>query len=106
MVTITPKACETIKSIVAEEKKDDPIRIVFAGYSCSGPAFMMAFDKKKDDDIELKEDGITLIYDKTLEESLKGATIDSVDTPQGPGVIVKVKADSTASCGDTCAGCH
>ena len=104
MVTITPKACETIKSIVAEEKKDDPIRIVFAGYSCSGPAFMMAFDKKKDDDIVLKEDGITLIYDKTLEESLKGATIDSVDTPQGPGVVVRVKSE--ASCGSACAGCH
>ncbi len=105
MVTITPKACETIKAIVAEEKKDDPIRIVFAGYSCSGPAFMMAFDKKKDEDVELKEDGITLIYDKSLEDNLKDATIDSVDTPQGPGVVVRVKA-AEGSCGGTCAGCH
>jgi iron-sulfur cluster insertion protein len=105
MVTITPKACETIKAIVAEEKKDDPIRIVFAGYSCSGPAFMMAFDKKKDEDVELKEDGITLIYDKSLEENLKEATIDSVDTPQGPGVVVRVKAPE-GSCSGTCAGCH
>ncbi len=105
MVTITPKACETIKSIIAEEKKDDPIRIVFAGYSCSGPAFMMAFDKKKDDDIELKEDGITLIYEKGLEDNLKEATIDSVDTPQGPGVVVRVKS-AEGSCAATCAGCH
>ncbi|UCE81480.1 MAG: iron-sulfur cluster assembly accessory protein [Methanobacteriota archaeon] len=103
-MTITPKACETIKSIVAEEKKDDPIRIVFAGYSCSGPAFMMAFDKKKDEDVEVKENGITLIYDRTLEESLREATIDSVDTPQGPGVVVKVK--SASSCSSACAGCH
>jgi iron-sulfur cluster insertion protein len=104
MVTITPKACETIKSIIAEEKRDDPIRIVFAGYSCSGPAFMMAFDKKKEDDLELKEDGITLIYEKGLEESLKEATIDSVDTPQGPGVVVRLKAAD--SCAGSCAGCH
>ncbi len=105
MVTITPKACETIKSIIAEEKRDDPIRIVFAGYSCSGPAFMMAFDKKKDEDLELKEDGITLIYEKGLEESLREATIDSVDTPQGPGVVVRVKA-AAGSCAGACAGCH
>ena len=105
MVTISPKASETIRSIIAEEKRDDPIRIVFAGYSCSGPAYMMAFDKKKDSDLELKEDGITLIYDKALEESLKEATIESVDTPQGPGVVVRVKSDAP-SCGGTCAGCH
>ncbi|HIH01546.1 TPA: iron-sulfur cluster assembly accessory protein [Thermoplasmata archaeon] len=105
MVTITPKACETIKSIIAEEKRDDPIRIVFAGYSCSGPAFMMAFDKKKDDDLELKEDGITLIYEKGLEDSLKEATIDSVDTPQGPGVVVRLKSTGD-SCAGACAGCH
>ena len=105
MVTITPKACETIKAIVAEEKKNDPIRIVFAGYSCSGPAFMMAFDKKKDGDLEVKEDGITLIYEKNLEENLREATIDAVDTPQGPGVVVKVK-NAGGSCAGSCAGCH
>ena len=105
MVTITPKAVETIKAIVALEKKDDPIRIVMAGYSCSGPAYMMAFDKKKEGDVELKEDGITLIYGKELEEALVDATIDAVDTPQGAGVVVRVKSSESA-CGGTCAGCH
>ncbi len=105
MVTITPKAVETIKAIVALEKKDDPIRIVMAGYSCSGPAYMMAFDKKKEGDVELKEDGITLIYGKELEEALVDATVDAVDTPQGAGVVVRVKSSESA-CGGTCAGCH
>jgi iron-sulfur cluster insertion protein len=105
MVTITPKAAETIKAIVAQEKKDDPIRIVMAGYSCSGPAYMMAFDKKKEGDVELKEDGITLIYGKELEEVLAEATIDAVDTPQGPGVVVRLKSSGSA-CAGSCAGCH
>ena len=46
MITVTPKAVETINAIVKEAKKSDPIRVFFAGYSCSGPSYMMAFDKK------------------------------------------------------------
>jgi len=106
MVTVTPKAAETIKAIVSEDKRDEPIRIFFAGYSCSGPAYMMGFDKKKDEDVELKVDGFKLIYDKELEKDLKEAVVDSVDTPQGPGVIVRVKSSGASSCGGSCSGCH
>jgi len=106
MVTVTPKATDTIKAILTEEKKSEPIRIFFAGFSCSGPSYMMGFDKKKDTDIELKVDGFTLIYEKGLEDELKEAVIDSIDTPQGPGVVVKVKSSGASSCGGTCSGCH
>jgi len=105
MVTVTPKAAETIKAIAAEEKKDDPIRIFFAGYSCSGPAYMMGFDKKKEGDVEQKVDGFTLIYEKGIEEDLKDAVVDSVDTPQGPGVIIRVKSSGPTAC-SSCASCH
>lgn len=106
MVTVTPKATKTINAILTEEKKNEPIRIFFAGFSCSGPAYMMGFDKKKDTDVELKVDGFTLIYEKALEDELKDAIIDSIDTPQGPGVVVKVKSSGASSCGGSCAGCH
>jgi len=106
MVTVTPKAAETIKAILAEEKKDDPIRIFFAGYSCSGPAYMMGFDKKKEGDVEQKVDGFTLVYEKGLEDDLREAVVDSVDTPQGPGVVIRVKSSGPSACGSTCAGCH
>ena len=105
MVTVTPKAAETIKAIVSEDKREEPIRIFFAGYSCSGPAYMMGFDKKKDDDVELKVDGFKLIYEKELEPELKEAIVDSVDTPDGPGVVVRVKSTEASSC-SSCAGCH
>jgi iron-sulfur cluster insertion protein len=105
MVTVTPKAAETIKAIVAEAKKDEPIRIFFAGYSCSGPAYMMGFDKKKEGDVEQKVDGFTLIYEKGIEEDLKDAVVDSVDTPQGPGVVIRVKSSGPTACG-SCAACH
>lgn len=105
MVTVTEKAIEAMKSIVDESKRGEPIRIFFAGYSCSGPAYMMGFDKKTDKDAEVKVDGFTLIYEKDLEGDLKEAVIDSVETPQGPGVIVKVKASGPSACG-SCAGCH
>lgn len=105
MVTVTPKAVETIKAILAEEKRAEPIRVFFAGYSCAGPAYMMGFDKKKEDDLVVKADGFELIYEKALEVDLKEAVIDSVDTPQGPGVVVRVKSSGSA-CGGSCAGCH
>ncbi|MBN1677854.1 MAG: iron-sulfur cluster assembly accessory protein [Candidatus Thermoplasmatota archaeon] len=105
MITVTPKAAETIKSIVKDAKKDDPIRVFFAGYSCSGPAYMMAFDKKKDDDVEIPVDGFKLIYEKDLEGDLKEAVVDSVDTPDGPGVVVRVKSSGPSAC-SSCAGCH
>lgn len=104
MITVTPKAIEAMKTIVDESKRDETIRIFFAGYSCSGPAYMMGFDKKTDKDMEFKADGFTLIYEKSLEEDLKEAVIDSVDTPQGPGVVVKVK--STTNACTSCPGCH
>ncbi len=104
MITVTPKAIEAMKAIIEESKRKETIRIFFAGYSCSGPAYMMGFDKKTDKDEEIKADGFTLIYEKTLEDDLKEAIVDSVDTPQGPGVIVKVKS-STNSCTSS-PGCH
>lgn len=105
MLTVTPKALETMKGIVDESKRKEPIRIFFAGFSCSGPAYMMGFDQKKDDDIEQNVDGFKLIFEKGLEEELKEATIDGIDTPQGPGVVVKVKSTAASACG-TCPGCH
>lgn len=105
MVTVTPKAIEVIQGIVKEAKKNDPIRIFFAGYSCSGPSYMMAFDKQKDTDVEVKTDGFKLVYEKTLENEMKEAVVDGVDTPDGPGVIVRVKSSSASSC-SSCAGCH
>ncbi len=105
MVTVTPKAIETMKEIVDESKRKDQIRIFFAGYSCSGPAYMMGFDKRKEGDAELKVDGFNLIYEKSLEEELKEATIDSIETPQGKGIVVRVKQEGASAC-SSCAGCH
>lgn len=105
MITVTPKAAETIRSIVKDAKKDDPIRVFFAGFSCSGPAYMMAFDKKKDNDVEVPVDGFKLIYEKELENELKEAIVDSVDTPDGPGVVVRVKSSGPSAC-VSCAACH
>ena len=106
MITVTPKAIETMKSIVNEDKRKEPIRIFLAGYSCSGPAYMMGFDKQTEKDLEQKVDGFKLIYDKDLEESLKEAIVDSIDTAQGPGIVVRVKSTGAVACGSGCAGCH
>lgn len=104
MVTVTQKAIEVMKTIVEEPKRKEPIRIFFAGYSCSGPAYMMGFDKKTDNDVEVAADGFRIIYERGLEEDLKDAVVDSVDTPQGPGIVVRLK--SVGSACSSCAGCH
>ncbi len=55
--------------------------------------------------MEIKVDGFNLIYEKELEPELKEAVVDSVDTPEGPGVVVRVKSSGAGSC-SSCAGCH
>lgn len=106
MLTVTPKAIETINSIIEDsKKKGEPIRVFFAGFSCSGPAYMMAFDKQKEDDVEVNVDGFKIVYEKDLEGELKDAIVDSVDTPEGPGVVVRVKSTDQSAC-ISCAGCH
>jgi len=105
MVTVTPKAIEAMNKIVDAAKRKETIRIFFAGFSCSGPSYMMGFDEKKETDVELKVDGYRLIYEKELEDELKEAIVDSVDTPQGPGVVVRVKSANTSAC-TSCPGCH
>jgi len=104
MVTVTPKAIEAMKSIIDESKRSEPIRIFFAGYSCSGPAYMMGFDKVTEKDVEVKADGFRLVYEKELEDELKEAVVDAIDTPQGPGVVVRLK--NTGSSCTSCPGCH
>jgi len=105
MVTVTPKAIEAMNKIVDEPKRKGTIRIFFAGFSCSGPSYMMGFDEKKENDVEMKVDGYRLIYEKELEDELKEAIVDSVDTPQGPGVVVRVKPTGETAC-TSCPGCH
>jgi Fe-S cluster assembly iron-binding protein IscA len=106
MVTVTSKAIKTMNEIVEQSKRGEPIRIFFAGFSCSGPSYMMGFDKKTENDVEQKVDGYTLIYEKGLEEELREAVIDSIDTPQGPGIVVRVKATGPSACASCGAGCH
>ena len=107
MVTVTPKAVKTMNEIVEQAKRGEPIRIFFAGFSCSGPSYMMGFDKKTENDVEQKVDGYTLIYEKSLEDELKEAIVDGIDTPQGPGIVVRVKAAAGPSaCSSGGAGCH
>ena len=87
--------------------------MVFAGCQgvglCDGPFSAYAAAPAQDDSVWMANaPDIRLtrkVYEKNLEDNLRDATIDAVDTPQGPGVVVKVK-NAGGSCAGSCAGCH
>lgn len=105
MVTVTEKASEQLKTLLASENKaDHMIRIYLAGYGCSGPQYAPALDmEKREDDVEETSNGINLVYSKELEAELKEYQLDFVETPFGSGFIVK---NPNAVCGSGCSGCH
>ena len=67
-VIMSDIAFNEFKDFLKEQNVDvDTLRIFFAGMGCSGPAFNIAVDDKKDSDVEVKINDLTFI----LEQSLK-----------------------------------
>lgn len=105
MVTVTDKAASELKTLLANENKNESmIRIYLAGAGCSGPQYAPALDmNKNENDVTANSNGINLVYGKDLEEELKDYQLDYIETPYGSGFIVK---NPNAVCGPGCSGCH
>ncbi len=97
-VTVTDKAADKIKEIIAQEKKE-ALRVSVQPGGCSGSQYGLELDDKStDDDIVIEEKGIKLFIDKKSMAKLNGADIDYVDSLQGAGFKVS-NPNATESCG-------
>ena len=104
MVTVSEEAKNFIKNLLEENEKDGGVRIYLAGMGCAGPQFGMAFQEApKEGDKEEDVGDFSFYYDEETAESLDGATIDYVKTPQGGGLVIQnPNLSGCSACGGGC----
>ncbi|RMF91360.1 MAG: iron-sulfur cluster assembly accessory protein [Methanobacteriota archaeon] len=108
MISITPKAAEEFKAFREKEGKNGAgLRVFLAGMGCGGPQYGMAFeDEKKEGDIVVEAEGITIYVEKGFESFFNGATIDYQETEYGSGfLITNPNVPAGGGCGPSCSGC-
>ena len=97
-MTITDKAAEKAKAILADEGKANwGIRIYVAGESCCGPSFGLNLQEVQMPEDEIVEkNGIKIFIDKETSKSLDGRELDFYTGEEGEGFIF---TGGVSSCG-------
>ncbi len=103
-INVTDAAAKKIKELLKAEKKEDhALRMDIVPGGCSGFSYALDFDnKKKEDDKEIKNNGIKIFVSKDNFNLLKGCEVDFVDSLHGSGFkIDNPNAKETCGCGDS-----
>lgn len=103
-LTLTPKAVEMIKKMLAREALDDGqgLRVGVVGGGCSGFQYAMSLDAQKEGDVVEMRDGIKLLIDEASLSYLAGTTLDYVEGLHGAGFrFDNPRASRTCGCGSS-----
>jgi iron-sulfur cluster assembly accessory protein len=112
-MTITDKAAEKARAILADEGKANwGIRIYVAGESCCGPSFGLNLQEVQMPEDEIVEkNGIKIFIDQETSKSLDGRELDFYTGEEGEGFIFTGGVSSCGtggaggSCGSGSSGC-
>ena len=100
MFTVTTKAADEIKKLLAEENIPEAVlrvRVVPGG--CSGFSYEMGFDDETEKSDEIVEtDGVRVAIDELSYPYLKGGVLDYTDGLEGTGFAIN-NPNATGSCG-------
>lgn len=103
MLTLTPKAVERVRAMLAKEGlgPDHALRVKVVGGGCSGHSYQLDFDTTTtEDDVEQHYDGVTVRIDSESASYLGGMEIDYVERLHGGGFkFSNPKATQTCGCG-------
>jgi iron-sulfur cluster assembly accessory protein len=98
-VTVTERAVERIREILAQEGPGAKLRVSVLGGGCSGFQYDFGFDTKAQaDDLVLDHNGATVLIDPVSLPYLAGSQIDFVDELIGAAFKI-TNPNATASCG-------
>ena len=101
MIHLTPEAARQVRSLHAQQA--DPaslLRVLVETGGCSGFEYGMAFDVRKDGDLEFESEGVKLLIDPASHTYLDGSTVHFDDGLHGKGFEVRnPNATSTCGCG-------
>ncbi len=101
MVTITEKAADKIRTLMAEEPDGSVgvLRVAIEGGGCSGFQYALGFDRgPQDGDNEISMHGVTVVIDPFSAPYLRGSEIDFVDALMGAGFAIN-NPNVQAACG-------
>ena len=105
MVSMTSKAIEQVKTIMADEKKTEitGLRVGVKGGGCSGLSYVLDFVKEpRQDDKIFDFDGVKVYMDPKSAIYLKGTEIDFTDGLMGKGfTFSNPNAQRTCGCGSS-----
>ncbi|MEW5745495.1 MAG: iron-sulfur cluster assembly accessory protein [Nitrospirota bacterium] len=113
MITITDKAAEKAKSILAAEGKDSwGLRIYSAGGGCCGPSYGLDIDERPlADDEVIEQAGLRVFVDKNTGTTLAGMQLDYLEDGEQEGFILtggsapSCGPQSSGGCGSGCSSC-
>lgn len=103
-VTVTDTAAAKVKSLLAQEGREDlRLRVAVQPGGCSGLIYQLFFDERQlDGDAAVDFDGVEVVVDKMSVPYLAGATIDFEDTIQKQGFTIdNPNAGGSCACGDS-----
>jgi iron-sulfur cluster assembly accessory protein len=104
IVTVTDKAAEKAKAILAERGVENgALRVFVVSGGCSGYQYGMAIARsREEDDIAIEASGITLLVDSESAPLLEGAEVDYVDDLMKSGfTIFNPNAVHSCACGSS-----
>lgn len=98
-ISLTARAADRIRDIVAAEPGKTALRVSVAGGGCSGFQYEFELDDASaEDDLKVERDGATVLIDRTSLAYLLGSEIDFVDDLIGAQFKIS-NPNATASCG-------
>jgi iron-sulfur cluster assembly protein len=99
LLTVTERAAEKIKQLLAEEEDVSVLRVAIQGGGCSGFQYGLGFDRgSQEGDLELSMHGIDVVVDPFSAPYLRGAEIDYQDSIQSAGFAIN-NPNAVSSCG-------
>jgi iron-sulfur cluster assembly protein len=102
IVTVTEKAAEKAKKILAERGiENGALRVFVVGGGCSGYQYGMAIARNREEgDLSLEVNGVTILVDEESAPLLNGAEVDYVEDIMKSGfTIFNPNAVKSCACG-------
>ena len=105
MLTITDRAAEKAKGILAAEGKSGwGLRVYSIGGGCCGPSFGLDIDENPSADDEVVEkNGLRVFIDKNTSLSVSQMTLDYYEDEEREGFVLS--GGQAPTCGSGCSSC-
>lgn len=103
LVSATDAAVQQLKKLLEGEPESvTGVRMAVKGGGCSGLSYVLDFDRQRDGDNVVEQDGVTFYMDRKSTIYLKGIQLDFKEGLNGKGFVFQnPNASSTCGCGES-----